>query len=149
MTWETACCATASSVSLDRNCKLLTGRKFFFISSRLGFLIVGFTSAPFHSSGKSPDSRERLMIDEIAGDNSSTHCLTIVVGSGSLAHDFEGALVISFCTEANGMLLNFEKGVPLNVEDEQRIYLSCNHQIKCMPTSVCWCFHMLGQSQRV
>ena len=59
------------------------------------------------------------MIDEIAGDDSSTHCLTILVGSGSLAHDFEGALVISFCTEANGMLLNFEKGVPLNVENEQ------------------------------
>ena len=58
------------------------------------------------------------MIDEIAGDNSSTHCLTILVGSGSLARDFQGALVISFCTEANGMLLSFEKGVPLNVEDE-------------------------------
>ena len=29
------------------------------------------------------------MIDEIAGDNSSTQCLTILVGSGSLAHDFE------------------------------------------------------------
>ena len=119
MAWKAACCATAFSVSLDRNSKLLTGRKFFFISSSLGFLIVGFTSAPFHSSGNTPDSRERLMIDEIAGDNSSTHCLTILVGSGSLAHDFEGALLISFCTEANEMLLNFEKGVPLNVENEQ------------------------------
>ena len=59
------------------------------------------------------------MLVEIAGDNSSTHCLTILVGSGSLAHDFEGALVISFCTEANGMLLNFKKGVSLNVEDEK------------------------------
>ena len=59
------------------------------------------------------------MIDEIAGDNSPTHCLTILVGSGSLVHDFQGALVISFCTEANGISLNFEEGVPWNVEDEQ------------------------------
>ena len=89
------------SVSLDRNCRLLKNRKFSFSSSSSGFFIMGLTSAPFHTSGKQPCSREALIINNIAADNFSTYSLKILVGIGSISHDFAGELIINFFTKSN------------------------------------------------
>ena len=40
-------------------------------------------------------------MDDIAGDSSFRHSSAMVVGSGSISHDFDGALVISVFTDSS------------------------------------------------
>ena len=48
-------------------------------------------------------------MDDVAGDSSFRHSLAIVVGSGSISHDFDGALVISVFTGSNERVSNLDK----------------------------------------
>ena len=41
----------------------------------------------------------------------------IVVGMGSISHNFDGALAISVFTDSNERVSNLDKGVPANVVD--------------------------------
>ena len=45
------------------------------------------------------------------------HSLTIVVGMGSISHNFDGALAISVFTDSHERVSNLDKGVPANVVD--------------------------------
>ena len=53
-------------------------------------------------------------MDDIAGDSSSKHSLTTLVGRGLITHDFVGAFAIFFLTDSNGRASNAEKGTPAN-----------------------------------
>ena len=48
-------------------------------------------------------------MDDIAGDSSFRHSLAIVVGSGSISHDFDGALVVRVFTDSNEKVSNLDK----------------------------------------
>ena len=48
-------------------------------------------------------------MDDIAGDSSFRHSSAMVVGSGSISHDFDGALVISVFTDSSQRVSNLDK----------------------------------------
>ena len=75
-------------MSLDANCRLLTGRKFVLMVSSLHFLSRGCTKAHFQSFAKCPVSKDKLTILVNTGSNSSKHTDKIADGIGSSAHDF-------------------------------------------------------------
>ena len=80
--------ATAFSVSLEINCRLLIRRKFLFSSSSPGFLSNGCTKAFFHSSANRPVFSDKLIIFVMTGSRWS-RCIDIIEdGSGSRSHDF-------------------------------------------------------------
>ena len=94
------CCATAFLVSLDKNWRLLSGRKFSLIRSRSAFFSFGLTSAPFHSEGNFRSSNYRLIVRVITGSSSSKHSLSRLVGIGSLGQDLVGASTMGLLTDS-------------------------------------------------
>ena len=53
----------------------------------------------------------------IQHEGSFRHSLTILVGMGSISHNFDGTLAISVFTDSNERVSNLDKGVPANVVD--------------------------------
>ena len=84
-------------MSLDTKDKLLTGRKFFKMISRLGFYNSVKTKASFQISVKHPDFNELLTIFVRTGRRSS-HLLTSVDGIGSRGQDLRAEFWISCLT---------------------------------------------------
>ena len=97
---ERVCCATAFSVSLEKNWKLLSGRKFSLIRSRSAFFSFGLTSAPFHSEGNFPSFNDRLIVRVVTGSSSSKQSFSRLVGIGSLKQDLVGASIMSLLTDS-------------------------------------------------
>ena len=82
------------------NWRLLIGRKCLKAKSEPLFLSVGLTRASFHTSGKTPDCNDWLIMTVNKGTSSSKHSLTTFVGTGSREHNYVGALSTSFLTES-------------------------------------------------
>ena len=70
------------------------------------FFSNGNNKASFHSSGKTPDERDPLIIFIRAGKSSSEHSFTIVVGTRSSEHDLVGASTINFLIDASSRRSN-------------------------------------------
>ena len=89
------------SVSLEMNCKLLTGLKLGKTSSRPSFLRRDFTRAFFHSSWKYPIWRDLFTKSVITGSRESRQCFKSHVGIGWLLHCLFGDCLISFLTSSS------------------------------------------------